>query len=98
MLVTATVVGFCKVSRLLPLPGRTGAGYVGPGFAAALAAVPELRDRGEVARDEEVVVFDCGIGQKYPPPPGLPDPPHIDPSDYDPQRLARQLLAPRYGP
>jgi hypothetical protein len=51
-----------------------------------------------VARDEEVVVFDCGIGQKYPPPPGLPDPPVVDPSDYDPQRLAEQLLAPGRGP
>jgi hypothetical protein len=60
---------------------------VSPESATALAAVPELRDRGEVGRDEEVVVFDCGIGQKYPPPPGLPIPTVVDPSD--PGSLAR---------
>ena len=64
---------------------------MGPESAAALAALSELRNRGAVDPDEEVVVFDCGIGQKYPPPPGLPEPPVIQPSDYDPQRLAGQI-------
>jgi threonine synthase len=95
---TAVAVDEGSIAEMQLLAGRLGAGYVSPESAAALAAVPELRDRGEVARDEEVVVFDCGIGQKYPPPPGLPDPPLIDPSDYDPQRLARQLLTPGYRP
>jgi threonine synthase len=95
---TAVAVDEGSIAEMQLLAGRLGAGYVSPESAAALAAVPELRDRGEAARDEEVVVFDCGIGQKYPPPPGLPDPPLIDPSDYDPQRLARQLLAPGYKP
>jgi threonine synthase len=45
--------------------------YVAPESGAALAAVRVLRERGEVGSAEEVVVFDCGIGQKYPPPPGL---------------------------
>ena len=40
-----------------------------------------------------VVVFDCGIGQKYPPPPNLPEPPTIDPSNYDPEALAAELDA-----
>ena len=38
---------------------------------AALAAVRVLRERGDVGASEAVVVFDCGIGQKYPPPPGV---------------------------
>ena len=38
---------------------------------AALAAVRVLVERGDVGASESVVVFDCGIGQKYPPPPGL---------------------------
>ena len=37
----------------------------------ALAAVRVLVERGDVGATESVVVFDCGIGQKYPPPPGL---------------------------
>ena len=46
--------------------------YVAPESGAAFAAVRALRERGDLERDERVVVFDCGIGQKYPPPRGLP--------------------------
>jgi threonine synthase len=81
------------ITRMQLLAGRLGAGYVSPESAAALAAVPELRDRGDLSPQDEVVVFDCGIGQKYPPPPDLPEPPVVDPSDYDPGRLAHQLAA-----
>jgi len=28
-----------------------------------------LHERGDLGASESVVVFDCGIGQKYPPPP-----------------------------
>jgi threonine synthase len=89
---TAVAVDERSISEMQALAGRMGAGYVSPESATALAAVPELRDRGEVGRDEEVVVFDCGIGQKYPPPPGLPVPPIIDPSD--PESLARFARGP----
>jgi threonine synthase len=84
---TAVAVDERSISEMQAFAGRMGAGYVSPESATALAAVPELRDRGEVGRDEEVVVFDCGIGQKYPPPPGLPAPAVVDPSD--PGSLAR---------
>jgi threonine synthase len=73
--------------------GRMGAGYVSPESAAALAAVPVLRDRGEIGRDDEVVVFDCGIGQKYPPPKDLPEPTVVDPADLDIDALAHSLRA-----
>jgi hypothetical protein len=56
--------------------------------------VPLLRERGEVDRDENVVVFDCGIGQKYPPPRDLPEPPTVDPEDLDIDALVRSLLEP----
>ena len=74
--------------------GRLGAGYVSPESAAALAAVPALLGSGYITEDDEVVVFDCGIGQKYQPPPGLPVPQVIDPADFDLEALADQISNP----
>jgi threonine synthase len=88
---TAVAMDERSIARMQAFAGRMGAGYVSPESAVALAAVPELLARGEVGRDEEVVVFDCGIGQKYPPPPGLPKPPVVDPTDYDPESLAQRI-------
>ena len=85
---TAVAVSEESISEMQTFAGRTGAGYVSPESAAALAAVPVLRDRGEIDREDEVVVFDCGIGQKYPPPQDLPDPPVVDPSNLDLDALA----------
>jgi threonine synthase len=87
---TAVAVDEQSISNMQLFAGRTGVGYVSPESAAALTAVPELRDRGEIGRDDEVVVFDCGIGQKYPPPSGLPEPPVVDPADYDVDVLLNQ--------
>lgn len=83
----AIAVSEDAIDEMQRLAGRTGVGYVGPESAAALAAVPELSRRGVIEAGDHVVVFDCGIGQKYPPPPGLSDPPVVDPSDYDLQSL-----------
>jgi threonine synthase len=91
---TAVAVPEDAISEMQTLAGRSGAGYVSPESAAALAAVPVLRERGEVTRDENVVVFDCGIGQKYPPPHDLPEPPTVDPNDLDIDALAQSLLKP----
>jgi len=88
---TAVAVSEDSISEMQTFAGRMGAGYVSPESAAALAAVPVLRDRGEVGRDDEVVVFDCGIGQKYPPPEDLPEPPVVDPLDLDIDSLAPSL-------
>jgi len=89
---TAVAVPEEAISEMQTLAGRYGGGYVSPESAAALAAVPLLRERGEVDRNENVVVFDCGIGQKYPPPHDLPEPPTVDPDDLDIDALARSLL------
>ena len=83
----AVAVSEDAIDEMQRLAGRTGVGYVGPESAAALAAVPELSRRGVIEAGYHVVVFDCGIGQKYPPPPGLPEPPVVDPSDYDLESL-----------
>jgi threonine synthase len=88
---TAVAVGEGSIAEMQTFAGRLGAGYVSPESAAAFAAVPELRDRGEVGRDDSVVVFDCGIGQKYPPPPGLPEPPVVDPTSLDLDALVDRL-------
>lgn len=91
---TAVAVDEGSISEMQTFAGRLGAGYVSPESAAALAAVPELRDRGEVGRDDSVVVFDCGIGQKYPPPPELPEPPVVDPASFDLHALVTRLGKP----
>jgi threonine synthase len=88
---TAVAVPEDDISEMQTFAGRLGAGYVSPESAAALAAVPVLRERGDVASTEEVVVFDCGIGQNYPPPQDLPDPPTVDPTDLDIDALANSL-------
>ena len=87
----ALAVSEDSISEMQTFAGRMGAGYVCPESAAALAAVPELRNRGEIDPDEEVVAFDCGIGQKYPPPQGLPDSPVVDPHDLDIDALVYSL-------
>jgi len=92
---TAVAVDEQSITDMQMFAGRMGAGYVSPESAAALAAVPELRNRGELDRNAEVVVFDCGIGQKYPPPPGLPAPPIVDPADFDPDLLMSQIRSTR---
>lgn len=88
---TAVAVSEDSIAEMQNFAGRLGAGYVSPESAAALAAVPELRERGEVARTDSVVVFDCGIGQKYPPPPTLPEPPVVDPANVDLDALLDRL-------
>jgi threonine synthase len=88
---TAVAVDEQSISEMQIFAGCMRAGYVSPESAAALAAVPELRERGEIGRDTDIVVFDCGIGQKYPPPPGLPEPLIVDLSDYDLESLVEQV-------
>ena len=88
---TAVAVSEDSISEMQTFAGRIGVGYVSPESAAALAAVPVLRDRGEIGRDDKVVVFDCGIGQKYSPPRNLPEPPVVDPAGLDIDALAHSL-------
>jgi len=68
---TAVAVSEEALTEAQGLAGRLAGMYVAPESGAALAAVRTLVERGDVGASESVVVFDCGIGQKYPPPPGL---------------------------
>jgi len=88
---TAVAVPESEMDAVQSLAGRLGAGYVSPETAAALAAVPLLRERGDLGSDERVVVFDTGIGAKYPPPPGLAAPPTVAADEQDVERLLALL-------
>ncbi len=71
---TAIAVSEDALTEAQGLAGRLMGAYVAPESGAAFAAVRALRERGDLGAGDEVVVFDCGIGQKYPPPTGLPEP------------------------
>jgi threonine synthase len=66
---TAIAVSEEALTEAQLLAGRLMGAYVAPESGAALAAVRALRERGDLGAADEVVVFDCGIGQKYPAPP-----------------------------
>jgi threonine synthase len=80
---TALSVDEASIDDAQLLAARHGLGYVSPESAAALAGAADLRAGGDIGPDERVVVFDTGIGAKYPPPTGLPDPPRVDPDHFD---------------
>jgi threonine synthase len=92
---TAVAVDEASIADMQTFAGCMGAGYVSPESAAALAAVPELLNDGTIEAYTEVVVFDCGIGQKYPPPPRLPEPPLVDPENLDLEALVDHLRGSR---
>jgi threonine synthase len=84
---TAVAVEESDIDLAQHTAGRCGLGYVSPETGAALAAVADLRSSGAIASDDEVVVFDTGIGHKYPPPPGLSSPPVVAADEADIDRL-----------
>ena len=86
---TAIAVSEADMDAAQRTAGRTGLGYVSPETGAAVAAVGELRSSGWLGADEEVVIFDTGVGHKYPPPPGLDDPPVVAAGEDDVEKLIR---------
>ena len=91
---TAVAVPEDAIVEAQRLVGRHGGGWCSPESAAAFAAVPLLRERGDVGADEEVVVFDTGIGPKSPPPAGLPRPAVVAADEDDVDRLVAACGAP----
>ena len=87
---TAVAVDEDEIDATQRRAGRLGVGYVSPETAAAFAALEPLRDRGVIGAGDRVVVFDTGIGHKYPPPSGLPAPPVL-PADADPEQISGAL-------
>ena len=84
---TAVAVEEADIDIAQRMAGRLGLGYVSPETGAAIAAVAQLRSGGEISGVDDVVVFDTGIGHKYPPPDGLPQPPVVSPGEPDIDRL-----------
>ena len=84
---TAVAVEEQDMDAAQRLAGRSGLGYVSPETGAVVAAVGELRASGWIGPDEQVVAFDTGIGHKYPPPPGLPEPPVVPAGEPDTEKL-----------
>ncbi len=89
---TAVAVSESAMDGGQRLAGRFGAGYVSPETGAVVAAVGELAASGDITPGDLVVAFDTGIGHKYPPPPGLPEPPVVAP-DVD----VAELVSPHPG-
>ncbi len=94
---TAVAVGESDIDAIQRLVGRRGGGYVSPESATAFAAIAALADDGWGSANERVVVFDCGIGHKYPPPPLEPPPLVPAAALADPDALAA-AVAPLTGP
>ncbi len=84
---TAVAVPESEVDEHQRLAGRLGAGYVAPETAAVMAAIRALVEDDWIDPDEVVVAFDTGIGHKYPPPAGLPEPPVVPADEEDLERL-----------
>jgi threonine synthase len=84
---TAVAVPEEEMDAHQALAGRLGAGYVAPETGAVLAAVRHLTATDWIDPSEVVVAFDTGIGHKYPPPPGLPEPPVVSADENDVDRL-----------
>lgn len=82
----AVAVPETAIDEMQHRTGAGGGGYVSPETAAAFAAVRLLRERGEIGPGDRVVVFDTGIGHKYPAPAGLPRPVPV-PADAEPERV-----------
>ena len=93
---TAVAVPEQEIDAVQRLAGRRGVGYVSPETAAALAAVASLADEGWLSANERVVVFDTGIGHKYPPP-ELPRPVTLRPEDADDPDLLELVRRGRTG-
>ncbi|MGH2735879.1 MAG: threonine synthase [Actinomycetota bacterium] len=89
----ALAVSEDAISDTQLLAGRKGAGYVSPESAAAFAGVRALAEGGFVEGDDEIVVFDTGVGHKYDSPAGPAEPPTVDPDDFDPERLLETIRA-----
>ena len=94
---TAIAVDEAAMDAAQGLAARSGLGYVSPETGAALAAVGELRASGWLEGDEEVVVFDTGVGYKYPPPPDVPTAPVVAAGEDDVDRLVALTARPSAG-
>jgi threonine synthase len=64
----AIAVPEAEIEAMQGFAAEHGAGYLCLESAAALAALPVMRERGLIGRDERVALFDTGAGFKSEPP------------------------------
>src|SRR5258708_14008215 len=65
----AIAVPEAEIEAMQLYAAAQGAGFLCLESAAALAALPVMRERGLIGRDERVALFDTGAGFKSEPPP-----------------------------
>jgi threonine synthase len=65
----AVAIGEAAIREAQRLVARTEGIWTAPESAALVAALAELKDRGEVSRDAEILLILTGAGLKYEPPP-----------------------------
>jgi len=64
----AIAVPEAEIEAMQVYAAEHGAGYLSLESAAALAALPVMREQGLIDRDERVALFDTGAGFKSEPP------------------------------
>jgi threonine synthase len=65
----AVAIGEAAIREAQCLVARTEGIWTAPESAALVAALAELKDRGEASRDAEILLIFTGAGLKYEPPP-----------------------------
>ena len=65
----AVAIGEAAIQEAQRLVARTEGIWTAPESAALVAALAELKDRGEASRDAEILLILTGAGLKYEPPP-----------------------------
>jgi threonine synthase len=65
----AVAIGEAAIREAQRLVARTEGIWTAPESAALVAALAELKDRGETSRDAEILLILTGAGLKYEPPP-----------------------------
>jgi len=65
----AVAIGEAAIQEAQRLVARTEGIWTAPESAALVAALAELKDRGEASRDAEILLIFTGAGLKYEPPP-----------------------------
>ena len=65
----AVAIGEAAIREAQRLVARTEGIWTAPESAALVAALAELKDRGEASRDAEILLILTGAGLKYEPPP-----------------------------
>jgi threonine synthase len=90
----ALAVSESQIEEAQRLVARLEGIWTAPESAALVAALAALKDRGDVTRDAEIMLVFTGTGLKYPPPPALPTPTHLEGSEAELLDRVRRVIRP----